>query len=556
MNEFKKYLSSKSIRPIIICTTFLSLFLVLTFACPVLASTYYIKTGGNDSLDGVSEATAWATISKVENTVKTGDTVRFRSQDTWTGGTLPMLTAAEGVTYDGSTYGTGTRATLQANADPPTGNYSQIRIEEDDVTFQGFDVDMNSRKTGGIYLGYLRGADTSNVTIDNCVVHDSSLGVSDWAYGILVSNKLGYTVSNITITDSTVYNHSHEGIAMYAAWANPADRNDTVLVRENTVYNCGTGVLIANDSDNVTVEYNTLYSNKSQGIYIRTSPTWDGTPDSVTSGPDNMIVRYNIIRDSEQWGISITNPRNLSMGGSFYGNLVFNNGKDTDGNVNGGDFLISGLSSIAYTGNVFNVYNNTFYSVDKPCTNYAFMVGVGIGGDDPSGITVNFKNNIVYYNTATTGGNRYPIWDRYDRLTHSNNLVYRSSSASDTHVMVYAGASVEYYNRAGGVSDLTNWEATANKTAPSFTGGTLPTGFIGTYGTDMIPNTNYFAITSGDAINNGDTLASPYNGSINGAGLATPILRPQGTYDIGAYQHINTNKLSAPVNLKISNVNE
>jgi hypothetical protein len=70
------------------------------------------------------------------------------------------------------------------------------------------------------------------------------------------------------------------------------------------------------------------------------------------------------------------------------------------------------------------------------------------------------------------------------------------------------------------------------------TGGTLPTGFTGTYGTNMMPNTNYFSISSGDALNNGATLGSPYDGNINTSGRANPNLRPEGKYDIGAYEFI------------------
>ncbi len=553
MNKFKIFLTRHLMRPTIIRIIIISFFLLFLFACQgggatgagTTRLTYYVKAGGNDFHDGLSDSAAWATIPKVQATVKSGDTVYFRSQDTWTSATPPVLTATAGVTYDGSTYGSGTRATLQATGDANLyPNYSVVKIEASNVTFKGFNVDMDSKKTGGIYIGYMCASNTTNVTIDNCVVHDSLLGPTDWAYGILVSNKLGYTVSNISITNSTVYNHSHEGIAVYAGWANAADRNDTVLIRGNTVYNCGTGVLIANDSDNVIVEYNNLYENTSQGIYMRVSPPYEGY---VTSGPDAMIIRYNIIRDTTIAGILIGNPRNVSMGGAFYGNLIYNNGKNTDGNVNGADFIIAGVTGYTYPGNVFNIYNNTFYSIDKPLSNYAFMVGIGVGGDDPEGITVNFKNNIVYYNTAQTGSNRYPIWDRYNRMTHSNNLVYRSSSASDTHVMLYAGADVLYYNRAGGASDITNWETSAQKSDPAFTGGTLPTGFTGTYGTNMVPNTNYFAITSGDALNNGATLGSLYNGCINGAGLATPIIRPEeGAYDIGAYEYIGNYPPVAP----------
>ena len=72
----------------------------------------------------------------------------------------------------------------------------------------------------------------------------------------------------------------------------------------------------------------------------------------------------------------------------------------------------------------------------------------------------------------------------------------------------------------------------------------------------MVPNTNYFSITSGNALNKGATLGSPYNGCINVAGLATPITRPQGAaYDIGAYEYVvsivwghDTNMVEGPLN--------
>ncbi len=54
----------------------------------------------------------------------------------------------------------------------------------------------------------------------------------------------------------------------------------------------------------------------------------------------------------------------------------------------------------------------------------------------------------------------------------------------------------------------------------------------------MVPNTDYFQLTvDSPAKDAGATLAS-YTGSINGAGLTTPIVRPIGAaFDIGAYEY-------------------
>jgi len=45
------------------------LFLIFLFVGQLFATTYYVKNGGNDALAGTSDATAWATLFRVPNTV-------------------------------------------------------------------------------------------------------------------------------------------------------------------------------------------------------------------------------------------------------------------------------------------------------------------------------------------------------------------------------------------------------------------------------------------------------------------------------------------------------
>src|SRR5690348_2065855 len=50
------------------------------------AATYYVRNGGNDSADGTSDATAWASLSKVNGySFAAGDRVLFREGDRWVG---------------------------------------------------------------------------------------------------------------------------------------------------------------------------------------------------------------------------------------------------------------------------------------------------------------------------------------------------------------------------------------------------------------------------------------------------------------------------------------
>src|SRR5690349_7237840 len=75
------------------------------------AATYYVRNGGNDSADGKSHATAWASLSKVNNfTFAAGDMVmlqegsRFVGQVTVDWGGTSTARAVLGAYYlDGST---------------------------------------------------------------------------------------------------------------------------------------------------------------------------------------------------------------------------------------------------------------------------------------------------------------------------------------------------------------------------------------------------------------------------------------------------------------------
>lgn len=498
--------------------------------------TYYVKSGGNDSNTGLSDEQAWANIpgttacSNVcaSTTLNTGDTVYLRSQDTWlvgtSGATLDVLRISAGVTYDGSTYGSGTKATIQATA---SHNYGVVNIVAGGVTLRGLIIDGGGYDWHGIEVGVYAYADVSTFLIDNCIVRNIG-ATNDFQYGIAIGGT-GYKVSNVTVTNTTVYNTAHEGIAVYPAWGVSGSSAENILIRGCTIYNASQkttgmpGVEITNDVQNATVEFNNIYSN-GIGLQLRTSSNNCG---NVAYGPRNAIIRYNLIHDNLYDGMQIKNECDRTSSASIYSNIIWNS--YYSGGVQCHDFYASG--EVPPSPNTYNIYNNTIFDNLAACSSW--RVALRLDADRPASTTIyNLKNNILNSTNAEL------IWDHVGTNTvHSYNLIYRSSGATDLHVRSPFASNT--YDRNGGAADLTNWEATAKKTDPTFTGGSFPTGFSGTYGTSMVPNTTYFAITSGDALNNGATLGSPYNGCINGAGLSSPILRPQGAgYDIGAYEYV------------------
>lgn len=69
---------------------------------------YYVKNGGNDSLDGLSDGNAWATISKVNSaSFNAGDSVLFNAGDTWREMLTVTRSGTSGAYMHFGRYGTG-----------------------------------------------------------------------------------------------------------------------------------------------------------------------------------------------------------------------------------------------------------------------------------------------------------------------------------------------------------------------------------------------------------------------------------------------------------------
>jgi hypothetical protein len=73
---------------------------------------YYVKTGGNDTLDGSSWANAWATVNKAATTVTDGNTIHIEhgtyNAEPATNKIAPQNAGASGIKYQIHTTGGGT----------------------------------------------------------------------------------------------------------------------------------------------------------------------------------------------------------------------------------------------------------------------------------------------------------------------------------------------------------------------------------------------------------------------------------------------------------------
>jgi hypothetical protein len=293
-----------------------SLLIVATLAAPAAATDYFVKNGGDDGANGLSLATAWATLGHAAGLVNPGDTVHVQNGsyqgfylDRSGASGSPVTFAADG-------------AAVQITADNGT-TPDGINVENaHDVVIDGFVV--NDRTRAGI-----RVAVSSFVTVRNCHTgHNGRWGIfSGHAYDFTIENnethdsvaEHGIYVSNSgdrpVIRGNVVYDNHANGIHMNGDASQGEDGIiSNALVERNVIHGNGVGGGSGINMDGVTdsiVRNNLLYDNHASGISLYQI-------DGATGSTNNLVVNNTIVNAADaRWCI------NINSGSS--GNHVVNN---------------------------------------------------------------------------------------------------------------------------------------------------------------------------------------------------------------------------------------
>lgn len=508
--------------------------LFLFFGCCLWANsasgtTYYVSVDGSDSNTGMSETDAWRYCPGVPGwsgsaTLQPGDFVYFRNSDTWNapGGSNAVLQVTGGVTYDGSSWGDGTRAILR-----PLGelNRSVVNFMDDHPTeptiVTGFDLDSNSQIASGAAMNWPQmDKDLTGATkrVENCIVHDvaATHTGNGYEYGILIGGWLGRHIHNVEILNNKVYNIARSGICDYLGNDIPGNQSKNVVISGNEIYNTGvdtssnvgTGIALKNHAVDTIVEYNYIHDVRI-GMNITTHPEADFI------GPQNAIIRHNILRNCGQGpitnydstnprcGMYITNNGNKSM--AIYGNLFVNIRRHAI-------ILKQELSDDLSV----KIYNNTFY---KNCDS-DWGSEIRLENNHANITALEVVNNIFYLADPTRA-----IVDSGPYITRVEKNVYYSSIPGKTLVVSGAGnftaANISAYDPSAITEDPLLFDVSM-----------LPTGFIGTFDIDMKPNTKGLNLTQNSpAKDHAIDLGPSFDSSINS------LTRPQAaSWDVGAYE--------------------
>jgi hypothetical protein len=440
-----------------------------------------------------------------------GDVVYFASSGVWESSTgSAVLQVAGGVTYDGSSWGSGSRATLRA-----TGAVSRSVINFMDdhpslhTVVRGFEVDAGGFVTSGIGVNWPQSSGSlvgAVKRIENCVVHDvaSQASLGQYEYGIVISSGWGGSrvTANVEILDCLVYNISRGGINVYSANDDPLSRIENVLVRGNETHTtgqdpsyAGSNLALKNHIKNVTVEFNSVHDSvRGSGISI-------SSHDVGFRGPENLIVRYNIVRNNETMGVLVHVRGDTEV--DVYGNLILEN-------------TYQGLRFMTIMGTLeMRIFNNTFFRNLYPSWSHEILVE----SNDANVAVLEVKNNVFRADGVTT-----PIVDTDGDITaHSHNFFYRPGGGT-----LVTSNGVSYT-----AATLNTWEPTAVAADPELVNESdLPVAFTGTPGVDARPDNDGLCITDDSpATNTGATLSAPYASSVNS------VARPFGAdWDRGAYE--------------------
>ncbi|MGG7213555.1 right-handed parallel beta-helix repeat-containing protein [Clostridium nigeriense] len=304
---------------------------------------YYVDaSGGNDSNDGMSEATAWKTINKVNTVVfQPGDQILFKAGEEWTGALKPQGSGVDGAPIIIASYGEGKKPLLKPGEDwtishmniankivrsPRVNNvitfYNQQYWEVSDLELWDPTYEQNSNTNvyrRGINISAQDQGDLYYFKFDNLTIHGfrgpiSNEGKSSGGVIMTVttdlydaSKRIPTAVHDISITNCEMYNLGRSGVNFISPWTTregekwneykPFGYNgvgawkpyENFHLSNNTIYNIdGDGAIIDGCKDAV-VDHNTVH----RAVYN----CWFGVG-LFNWNSDNVVFEYNEVYES------------------------------------------------------------------------------------------------------------------------------------------------------------------------------------------------------------------------------------------------------------------
>jgi hypothetical protein len=342
----------------------------------IMLSTYYVSPTGSDRNDGLTPASAWKTITRVnEATFLPGDSILLKGGARFQGN-LEFNSASAGTPeapITVSAYGTG-RATIDAGIGFGLKAYDTAGFDISNLDFIGAGAAVN-RQNGIMFHDDLPGdAKLQHVYIDH--VNVSGFGLDGVDIAALTATN-GYDDVRITNVGSD-YNGQ---VAIYVWGQTPAVSNTNVYIGYCAAYGNGLHGLEIGDTNVGTIEYSLAHDNGTGGggevgiwtydsndILIQYNESYhnrnlhrdDGDGFDFDGGVTNSIMQYNYSHDNDGAGFLIGE---YPTSGPTSGNIIRFNISQNDGQRDGyaGIYLYDLVQPTNKVTDNF-IYNNTIYN--------------------------------------------------------------------------------------------------------------------------------------------------------------------------------------------------
>ena len=458
----------------------------LLFSNLAFATDYYVKTGGNDSADGLSDGNAWVTISKLASFgsspgFNNGDNIKFSCGDTWSESWDFNNSGIEGDHITITSYGSGAKPIIEGDG---SDSYSLKITSEEYITIDGLHI-KNTRDADGAQGAYIE-ANGNDIWFDN--MQFTNL-LDKNVTTVWIINCNGFKIENSDI------NGGNYGIKIEKE--SPAWDGEVMdgIVDNNIIHD---------QDDGTTEEWDgiKLSGDDFTGLVISNNVFYNWQEDGIDAfgGGGTYTVRNNIFRDS---GTSYTNTNAMKFPSSanvasaevtFKDNLIYN-----ITNTSSGGWGLYVTPNFAH-----KIFNNIIYGYD----NY----GMNIEGGD----------NLEIYNNTIIGG-LYGLFIQ-DTLSAGVTVTIKNNilSGSTADISVTGNATVV----TGGYNCLIN-----DASVTTADGGTYNGSADDLYATDPLFDGGYYAILTGSPCKDTGTTISSVPDDYRG------LPRPQGAnYDMGAME--------------------
>ncbi|UKS26902.1 hypothetical protein LOZ80_36485 [Paenibacillus sp. HWE-109] len=294
----------KSYLALIFCMLFVAILGGNFQMAHAAGNSYYVDAvNGSDSNDGLSNATAWQSLSKVNSKVfMPGDRILLKAGGVWTGQLYPKGSGTAGNPITIDQYGTGSKPLIQGGGliggAVYLNNQEYMVIQNLEVTnksdtmvdgIAGILVEatdfgtLNSIKILNNYVHEVRGGhDGQNKYLGGIAVRAMGTLVSTRFNDVLIEGNRVEDVSRSGIVTHSLWRirpGASTGSGAYSAWTNVVVRNNSVKLT------FGDGILVTT-AVNALIEYNVnSYANSNNlGLFNAGIWAWNA---------DGTIIQYN-----------------------------------------------------------------------------------------------------------------------------------------------------------------------------------------------------------------------------------------------------------------------